>query len=65
MHTNHEETSEVAGQEKTEVHLVVQFKFANPIYAALSQAAAPKVAEKMIDAFEKRVKAVVEGPGNV
>jgi coenzyme Q-binding protein COQ10 len=65
VHKNHEETSEVPGQEKTEVSLTVQFKFANPVYAALSQAAAPKVAEKMIDAFEKRVRAVVEGPANV
>jgi len=42
----------------------VEFQFANPVYAALSSAAAPRVAEKMIDAFEKRVKAVMEGPGH-
>ena len=64
-HMNHKETSHVPGQERTEVQLVVHFKFANPVYAALSQAAAPRVAEKMVDAFEKRVRAVVEGPGNV
>jgi coenzyme Q-binding protein COQ10 len=61
-HKNHEETSPVPGLEKTEVNLAIEFRFANPMYAALSQAAAPKVAEKMIEAFEGRVKKVVEGP---
>ncbi len=64
-HKNHEETSAIHGQEKTEVTLTVQVRFANPVYAALSQAAVPRVAEKMIEAFERRVKAVVEGPANV
>jgi coenzyme Q-binding protein COQ10 len=63
-HKNHEETSEIPGQEKTEVNLQIQYQFANPVYAALSQAATPKVAEKVIEAFEKRVKEVVEGPGH-
>lgn len=63
-HKNHEETSDIPGQEKTEVSLTIQFKFGNPVYAALSQATAPKVADKMIEAFEKRVKAIVEGPGH-
>lgn len=47
--------------EKTEVELAIEYQFANPIYGALSAAAAPKVAEKMIEAFEGRVKAVAEG----
>lgn len=64
-HKNHEETSDLPGQEKTEVNLHIQYQFANPMYAALSSAAAPRVAEKMIEAFEKRVKAVIEGPGTV
>jgi len=64
-HKNHHETSELPGQEKTEVSLQIEYQFANPVYGALSQAAAPKVAEKMIEAFEKRVKAVVEGPASV
>lgn len=64
-HMNHAETSEIPGQEKTEVSLHMEFQFANPVYGALSQAAAPKVAEKMIEAFETRVKAIIEGPGNV
>jgi len=45
----------------TDVNLVIEYQFANPVYAALSAAAAPKVAEKMIEAFENRVKAVAEG----
>lgn len=64
VHKNHEETSPVPGQEKTEVNLVIEFQFANPFYAALSSAAAPKVADKMIEAFENRVKAVMDGPAN-
>ncbi|KAK5173639.1 Coenzyme Q-binding protein coq10, mitochondrial [Saxophila tyrrhenica] len=63
-HMNHQETSELPGQEKCEVHLSIQYRFSNPMYGVMSQAAAPKVAEKMIEAFEKRVKAVVEGPGH-
>ena len=62
---NHHETSPVPGQEKTEVSLSIEYEFANPMYAALSSAAAPRVTEKMIEAFEKRVKAVVEGPASV
>lgn len=63
-HKNHEETNPVPGQEKTEVNLAIEFSFSNPLYAALSSAAAPKVAEKMIQAFENRVKAVLEGPAH-
>ncbi|GAB1733182.1 hypothetical protein NU195Hw_g3724t1 [Hortaea werneckii] len=64
-HKNHEETSDLPGQEKTEVSLNISYQFANPLYAAMSSAAAPKVAEKMIEAFETRVKMVMEGPGTV
>ncbi|KAF2725629.1 hypothetical protein K431DRAFT_215367 [Polychaeton citri CBS 116435] len=64
-HKNVQETSEIPGQERTEVRLHLEFQFANPIYSALSRAAAPKVAEKMIEAFEKRVQAVVEGRSRV
>ncbi|KAK3048313.1 Coenzyme Q-binding protein coq10, mitochondrial [Extremus antarcticus] len=63
-HMNHQETSEVDAQEKCEVHLAILYKFANPMYGIMSQAAAPKVAEKMIEAFERRVQAVVEGPSH-
>ncbi|WPG98970.1 Hypothetical protein R9X50_00177200 [Acrodontium crateriforme] len=44
----------------TEVNLAIEYQFANPMYAALSSAAAPMVADKMIEAFEKRVKDVAE-----
>lgn len=47
--------------EMTEVSLSIEYQFANPMYAALSSAAAPMVADKMIEAFEKRVKDVAEG----
>lgn len=64
-HKNLEGTNPLPAQEKTEVNLAIEFQFSNPLYAAISGAAAPKVADKMIEAFEKRVKAVVEGPGHV
>lgn len=44
---------------ETDVSLAIEYQFANPLYGALSAAAAPKVAEKMIEAFENRVKDVV------
>ncbi|KAK5110823.1 hypothetical protein LTR62_005534 [Meristemomyces frigidus] len=64
-HKNHDETSEIPSQERTDVTLKIDYLFANPMYAALSSAAAPKVAEKMIEAFERRVRSVIEGPGDV
>jgi len=63
-HMNHKETNPVPSQEKTEVNLAIEFSFSNPLYAAVSSAAAPKVAEKMIQAFENRVRAVMEGPAH-
>ncbi|KAK3115833.1 Coenzyme Q-binding protein coq10, mitochondrial [Teratosphaeriaceae sp. CCFEE 6253] len=64
-HDNHKETSELPSQEKTDVTLAIEFQFANPVYAALSSAAAPRVAEKMIDAFERRVQSIMHGPFSV
>lgn len=64
-HMNHKETNPVPGFEKTEVNLHIEFQFANPVYGALSSAAAPKVADKMIEAFVRKVKAVAEGPASV
>lgn len=61
-HMNHKETSPLPGQDRTEVNLSIQYEFANPMYGVLSSAASSKVAEKMIEAFEKRVKSVIEGP---
>lgn len=46
-------------KDRTEVHLTIDFQFANPIYAALSKAMAPKVAGIMIEAFEQRAKEVL------
>jgi len=64
-HKNHEETSGVPAQQWTEVHLTVNFQFRNPMYSVITSAAAPKVAEKMITAFEDRVRAVMQGPAAV
>ena len=55
--------SAAKGQELTEVNLTIEFSFANPLYAAMSSAVAPKVADKMIEAFEKRVREVAEEKG--
>lgn len=40
--------------EKSDVSLKLEFCFANPIYAAMSKAVAPKVAQLMVEAFERR-----------
>ena len=49
---------------RTEVNLVLEVRFASAVYSALSQAAAPKVARLMIDAFEGRAKELLgEGGG--
>ncbi|KAE9366202.1 hypothetical protein N431DRAFT_386429 [Stipitochalara longipes BDJ] len=51
-------------RDQTEVHLTLNFQFSNPIYAALSQAVAPKVAGMMIEAFEVRARKLLDGPGS-
>ena len=38
---------------------MIEAQFASAVYSALSQAAAPKVAGMMIEAFEKRAKSVL------
>jgi coenzyme Q-binding protein COQ10 len=45
--------------EETDVHLAIEFQFANPIYSAMSSAVADRVAGYMIEAFEGRVKEVL------
>jgi len=50
-------------KDRTEVTLSLEFTFANPLYAALSKAVAPKVAGIMIEAFEIRAKRLLEGDG--
>lgn len=63
-HKNTAETNPVRSQDKTEVNLAIEFQFSNPMYAAVAGGVAPKVAEKMIEAFEKRVKEVMLGVGH-
>lgn len=41
---------------RTEVDLRIEFQFSNPLYGSLSKAVAPKLAEVMIEAFEKRAQ---------
>lgn len=53
-------TVEQHGAGQTKIELALEFQFANPMYAALSQGVAPKVAEAMVRAFEERVRALLE-----
>lgn len=48
-------------KEHTQVNLTIEYQFANPMYSAMSGAVADKVAGAMIEAFEGRVKAVLDG----
>jgi coenzyme Q-binding protein COQ10 len=48
------------GPRQTNVALDIEFQFANPVYAAMSGAVAGKVADVMIEAFEKRVRTELE-----
>ncbi|PNS17846.1 hypothetical protein CAC42_22 [Sphaceloma murrayae] len=57
-----DETGNVPSQEQTAVVLAIEYKFANPFYAAMSAAAAPKVAEYMVSAFEKRIEDKLHRP---
>ena len=50
-------------RDQTEVHLSIDFQFANPVYGALSGAVAPKLAGIMIEAFEVRARKLLDGPG--
>ena len=55
--------AELPARDQTEVHLTLDFQFSNPVYAALSKAVAPKVAGVIIEAFEVRVRKLLDGPG--
>lgn len=57
-----QDSSEHPSQDMTQVSLAIEYRFANPVYATMSAAAAPKVAEYMIKAFEERVKAIAGAP---
>ncbi|KAI9884642.1 MAG: hypothetical protein M1823_003562 [Watsoniomyces obsoletus] len=50
--------------ERTDVSLELRFQFQNPVYAAMSQAVAGKVAGNMVEAFAKRAREVLGEPGN-
>jgi coenzyme Q-binding protein COQ10 len=54
-----------ASHEHTEVSLAIEFQFSNPVYSAMSGAVADKVAGVMIEAFEARVKQVLDGGATV
>ncbi|KAI9648670.1 Coenzyme Q-binding protein coq10, mitochondrial [Ciborinia camelliae] len=54
---------EHGAREQTEVHLTIEFQFANPLYTALSKAVAPQIAPKMIEAFELRARKLLDRPG--
>lgn len=45
-------------REMSDVSLKIEYKFSNQLYEFMSKAVAPKVADKMIDAFEKRAKSL-------
>lgn len=56
--------TEHPSRDQTEVHLTIDFQFANPLYSALSKAVAPRVAGIMIEAFEVRARKLLDGPGS-
>jgi len=51
-------------KEHTEVSLAIEFQFTNPIYSAMSSAVADSVAGVLIEAFEKRVREVLDRSGS-
>jgi coenzyme Q-binding protein COQ10 len=51
--------AEVDGKQGSNVDLQIEFEFNNPLYAAVSGAAVPKVAGVVVSAFEKRARAVL------
>ncbi|KAK6334056.1 hypothetical protein TWF696_002558 [Orbilia brochopaga] len=46
----------------SKVDLEIDYKFANPLYAALSEAVMPSVAGKIVEAFEARAEQVLGKP---
>lgn len=48
--------------QQTDVMLQLRFQFANPVYAAMSKAVAPKVASTMVEAFARRAREVLGEP---
>lgn len=59
-------TVDEVGHRQTKIELSLEFRFANPMYAALSAGVAPKVADAMVKAFEERVRGLLRDcPGMV
>jgi len=64
--TPQEGNASIPASPRTEVNLTIEVRFASAVYSALSQAAAPKVAGMMIEAFEKRAAEIFgDGIGQV
>jgi len=49
----------------TDVALTLEYKFSNPLYEIMGKAVAGKIAEKMIEAFVKRVESVLKDDAGV
>ncbi|MCJ1236666.1 hypothetical protein MMC14_004648 [Varicellaria rhodocarpa] len=62
--TPQEGSADLPSRARTEVELQIEVRFASAMYAALSQAAAPKMAAFMVGAFERRAREVL-GKGEV
>jgi len=56
-----EESAGHPAKEHTQVSLTIEYQFSNPMYSAMSGAVADKVAGAMIEAFEGRVEAILDG----
>lgn len=52
---------EEGGNKGSEVQLGIEWQFRNPLYGALSSAVTPKVAEMLVQAFDKRAHQVLGG----
>lgn len=64
--TPQEGSASTPSSPRTEINLTIEVRYASAVYSALSQAAAPKVAGMMVDAFEKRAAETLgEGTGQV
>lgn len=48
---------------RTQVSLRIEYKFQNSIYDVLAKAASGSLAERMVEAFEQRVKKLLDGHG--
>lgn len=56
-------SEETSPEKRTDVHLALEFRFGNPVYEYMARGVAGKVAERMVDAFTKRIEEVSRGKG--